>query len=378
MSLRRVMLMAQKEAWHVLRDMRTLYLALGIPFIMLLLFGYALSMDVDNVKVVVIDQDRTTASRNLIGAFAHSDSFVIAAYADDANDLDSLFKRRKVAAAILVERGFEKTLERGEEAHIQLIADGTNANDASIAIGFAAALGQNLTMELAQETLGRMGGSFSGEAPVIVKARNWFNQNLKSQWYLVPGLIAVILAMITTILMALTVAKEWELGTMEQLLVTPVRRSEIVLGKLIPYYVIGVGQLVLVASAGVLLFDVPLKGSGLTLFVAASLFLLCGLGQGLLISVITKNQQVAMQISILSSMLPVMLLSGFLSPIASMPHIVQKITYLIPARYFLVITRGVFLKGVTFDVIWLETLALLVFAIVFGIASVKRFKTRLD
>lgn len=364
----------------MLRDMRTVYLALGIPLVMLILFGYALTLDVESVDLIVVDQDRSVESRALIERFHASGAFQITARRDDTASLERDFFAKRARAALVVPRGYGKALARGEEVAVQVIADGTNANDASIALGFASAIGQNATVDVLGDKLADLGiaSAKTPRSPVEVKVRNWFNPTLEFQWYLVPGLIAVILSIIATILMALTVSREWERGTMEQLLVTPVRRSEIVLGKVIPYFVIGIGQLVIVSGAGVILFDVPLEGNVGMLLGASCLFLLTCLAQGLLISVITRNQQVSMQLAILTSMLPSILLSGFMSPIASMPKLVQDITHIVPARYFLVVTRGIFLKGVDFGAIAFEIGALCAFALVLIVASVRRFKTRLD
>jgi len=380
MSGWRILIMAHKELLHIVRDMRTVYMALGVPLVLLLLFGYALTMDVENVRLVVVDQDRTRASRDLTGAFDHAATFVITERTSDPREILEIFHRGEARAALVIPRGYGRALDRGEEAAVQLVADGTNANDASIALGFGAAVGQAMSLRLTNDALARLGLAKADaiRPPLEVKTRNWFNQDLKSQWYMVPGLIAVILAMITTILTALTVAREWERGTMEQLLVTPVRRIEIVLGKLIPYYVIGLGQLVLIATAGILLFGVPLRGSIPLLVATSSLFIVAGLGQGLLISVLTRNQQVAMQISMISSMLPSLLLSGFMSPIASMPRIIQWLTYAIPSRYFLVITRGIFLKGTPIGAIAIETAAVAAFGVILIALSVAKFRTRVE
>jgi ABC-2 type transport system permease protein len=229
----------------------------------------------------------------------------------------------------------------------------------------------------ALESLG-VAAARAPRAAVDVRARNWFNATLRSQWYMVPGLIAVIMAMMSALLMSLTVAREWERGTMEQLLVTPVRPAEIVIGKLLPYFAIGLLQLTLITATGAALFDVPLRGSLLSLFAVSAVFLFGALGQGLLVSIVARQQQLAMQIALLTSMLPALLLSGFMSPIASMPDVVQQITRIVPARYFLVALRGLFLKGSTLCSLWPEVAALAVFAAVVLAACAARFKPRID
>lgn len=364
---RRILLIAKKEFRHILRDMRTLYLALGIPLVLLILFGYALTTDVEDIDLMVIDQDKSEASRELVASMENSGAFQVVARPDGAKEVTGNFMASRARAALVIERGYQRKLERNESAQVQLLVDGTNANDASIAIGYAGAVTNAQSMKMAKMRM-----------PLSVKSRNWFNQALRSQWYLVPGLIAVILAMINTMLMALTVAREWERGTMEQLLVTPMQPGELIIGKLLPYLCIGIGQLVLVSGAGVLLFQVPLVGNIGLLFGISIMFLLAGLSQGLLISIITRNQQLAMMFSMLSSMLPALLLSGFMSPIASMPVFIQGLTHIIPSRYFLVVTRGIFLKGLTFEAIMFETLAICAFAVGLTAIAAKKFKGRIE
>ena len=381
--LRRILLLAHKETWHILRDFRTLYMAFGVPLVLLLLFGYALTMDIDDIPLVVIDCDHSPAARELVGAFERTGYFSIVSderRTDDSDEILGTFRTNRAKAALVIPAGFARHLDRGETAQAQLIVDGTDANVAAIAMGYAAAVSQSRSVKLAAATMDAQGVTAAApmQLPIVVKSRNWFNPDLKSQWYLVPGLVAIIMAMMAAILMSLTVAREWERGTMEQLLVTPVRPVEILLGKLIPYFVIGLGQLTLVITAGVLLFDVPVAGSLPLLYLLSSLFLCGALAQGMLISVMTRQQQLAMQLSLITSMLPALLLSGFMSPIASMPKVIQLITYLIPARYFLVVARGIFLKGLGLGTLWPEALALLLFAAVMLTLGVRRFKTRLD
>jgi ABC-2 type transport system permease protein len=378
--IRRIALIAVKETRHILRDFRTVYMALGIPLLLLLLFGYALSMDIDEIPTLVVDGDRTHASRDLVSSFARTGFFAIVGRMDDAAAAEGAFRRGEAKVVIVVPAGLARALARGETARVQILADGTDANTAAIAVGYGAALAQRRTMDLAVDALSRLGAS-AARAPRVaidVRARNWFNPTLESRWYMVPGLIAVIMAMMSALLMSLTVAREWERGTMEQLLVTPVRPAEIVIGKLVPYFAIGLLQLALITAAGAALFGVPLRGSVPSLFAISAVFLVGALGQGLLVSIATRQQQLAMQVALLTSMLPSLLLSGFMSPIASMPAVVQQITRIVPARYFLVVLRGLFLKGSTLGAMWPEVAALAVFAAVMLGACAARFKTRID
>lgn len=378
--MRRLLLIAHKETRHVVRDVRTIYMALGIPLVMLLLFGYALTMDVTDVPLMVVDGDHSAASRDLVAAFEHSTLFTIVDRPGDAGAILPAFRRNEAKAALVIAAGFGKAIDRNEVATAQLVLDGTDANVASIAMGYAAAIAQSKTVGLVSQALARQGVSLgsSQRPPVDVRVRNWFNSALRSQWYMVPGLVAVIMAMMSAFLMALTVAREWERGTMEQLLVTPVHPVEVVAGKLLPYYVIGLLQVTLIAAAGAALFDVPVRGSVLLLDGLSSLFLVGALGQGLLISIVTRQQQLATQLAMMSSMLPALLLSGFMSPIASMPTVVRWVTFVVPARYFLVVLRGIFLKGIGIEALWPQAAALLTFAAIMVLASTGRFKPRID
>lgn len=374
--LRRILLIAQKETWHILRDSRTLFLALGIPLVFLLLFGYALTSDIEHIPLVLIDHDHSPLARQLSGAFERTGTFTVVAYQDDERGLNDLFHRNAAKVALIIPRGFERAASRGEKAQAQVIVDGTNANEATIAMGYAQAIGQSLSLDLSLESLERAGIPLRDTAtPLRLASRNWFNATLKSQWYLVPGLVAVIMSMMTSILMALTVAREWESGTMEQLLATPVRRVEIVFGKIIPYFVIGFLQLIMIAAAGILLFDVPLRGSIGLLCLTSAIFMIGGLAWGLLISIVTRQQQLAMQIALLTTILPSVMLSGFMTPIANMPKSLQVITAVFPARYFLVILRALFLKDLPFSAIWPETAVLLLFATVVLALCALRFRS---
>ncbi len=373
----RILQLAWKETRHIVRDFRTLWMALGIPLVLLLLFGYALTMDVEDIALIVVDSDHTPLSRELSGAFERSGYFTVVERPDNEKTVLQRFRRYEAKAALIIPHGFERDAERGNTARAQLIVDGADANVADITIGYAQAIEQMLSFRMIVNTLernGLSGGGMKG-APFSIKSRNWFNPSLNSQWFMVPGLIALIMSMMTSILMALTVAKEWENGTMEQLLVTPVNGMEIAIGKIIPYFVIGLGQLLLIAVSGILLFKVPLRGNIGALLLISVVFLLGGLAWGLLISIITRQQQLAMQMAILTSMLPSLILSGFMTPIASMPSIVQAITYIFPARYYLVALRGLFLKDLPLSALQPELTALLIYLVVILLLCSLRFKT---
>jgi ABC-2 type transport system permease protein len=368
----RVGALARKEVIHILRDVRVIYLALGLPVVMLILFGFAVSFDLDRLPVAVVDQDRTPASRRLIEALTSSDSFAVAVRLEDPREVESYFRRGQLKVGLVIPREFGRKLQRGEVAEAQLLLDGADGATTSIAMGYAAGVSQAESRRLLEKT------GLVGDLGLRDRVRLRFNPGMKSARFIVPGLIAAILAIMAVLLTALTVAREWERGSMEQLFATPVRRIEVVVGKLLPYVVIGMVQVLLVVSMGALVFSVGVAGSLGMLFGAALLFLLGMLGQGLLISVATRNQQVATQIGILSSMLPTLLLSGFLTPVENMPLFLRAIAAVLPARYFIQVLRGVMLKGNGFPELWPELLAMLAFAAAMVALSTARFKRRLD
>ena len=368
----RVRALAQKEIIHIVRDVRVIYLALGLPVVLLALFGYAVSFDLDRLPIAVIDQDRTAASRSLIESMTTSDAFRIAVELKSPSAVGAYFRRGEFKAAVVVPAGFGRSLARGERAAWQMLLDGADGTTTRIALGYAAGISQAETLRLLQES-GR-----GLEPPLSARTRVRFNPSMRSARFIVPGLIAVILSIMAVLLTALTVAREWERGSMEQLFATPVRRLEVILGKLLPYVAIGMVQVLLVVTVGAWLFGVPVVGSLWLLFGAAALFLLGMLGQGLLISVVTRNQQVATLIGVVSSMLPTLLLSGFLFPIENMPRLLQLISLAIPGRYFIVALRGILLKGNGAAVLWPQLFALSLFAAAMIALCTARFKRRLD
>lgn len=368
----RVWALARKELIHIVRDVQVIYMALGLPVVLLALFGYAVSFDLERLPIAVVDQDRSPASRRLIQAMTASDSFKIAAYLDDSTEVEPLFRRNTLKAALIIPHDFGRQLSRGEPAEAQMLLDGADGVTTSIAMGYAAGISQAETRRLLAET------GLSLQPPISDRVRVRFNPGMRSAHFIVPGLIAIILSIMAVLLTALTVAREWERGSMEQLFATPVRRIEVILGKLLPYLAIGMVQVLLVITVGMWLFGVPVVGSLWLLFGAAALFLAGMLSQGLLISVVTKNQQVATQIGMVSSMLPTILLSGFLFPVENMPYPLQLISMAIPGRYFIVVLRGIMLKGNGVAVLWPQLAAMAVFALVMIGLSTARFKRRLD
>ena len=369
-SLVRIGAMAGKETLHIRRDPRTLYLALGMPVVMLFLFGYGVSFDLDHIPVGVADRDRTAASRALVdGVTAARELVKVADVAPE--DAPALFRAGKALAVLVVPQGYEKDVMEGKRTRVQLLVDGADAVSANQVLAKVDALVRAETRRLA-------GPGLADRAPPLqVKVWTRYNPAGRSALFMVPGLAVYLLAISAVLLTALTIAGEWERGSMEQLFASPVGRLEIVLGKLLPYLVLGMLELQLVLAFGTLAFDLPVRGSAVLLFVFGFFFLAGMLGQGLLISVVTKNQLVATQAGALSALLPSLLLSGMVFPIENMPLPLQLLSRVIPARYLVHALRGLLLKGNGLDVLWPDLVAQIVFAVLVLAVATRRFERRL-
>ena len=368
-SLRRTRAMARKEFLHIFRDPRSLLMALAIPAIMLLLFGYALSLDVDRVPTMVYDVDQSVQSRELIASLRGSRFFEVVDVVTSYEPVDDAIDSGKCLLAFVIPTDYSRHVLRGEPAEIQVLVDGSDSNTASLAIGYAQGVVATQSFQL-QAKYADAHGAGPLKVPVQIDSRVWYNSELKSKNFIVPGLIAVILQIIAALLTSLTIAREWELGNMELLLSTPIRPTEIILGKMAAFFTIGVADAGLAVFLGHFAFGVPLRGNLLELAVAVFLFLFGALCWGLLISAIARNQLLAYQMGLLSSFLPSFLLSGFIYSIENMPVVVQVVTHIVPARYFIVILKGIFLKGIGYSILWPQLLFLLLYAaVVFVVAS---------
>ena len=367
----RTLAMAHKEIMHILRDRQFLLFALGLPVLLLLIFGYAISFDVENISLVVVDQDKSSQSRKLIDRFTSSSVFTIVARRQNPDKVESLLRSGAAKTVLIIPHGFARKLKRGDKAQAQLLLDGSDNTSASVALSYANAVSLASSRDNLLEALGRF------DIPIETRERILFNPELRSSTFLVPGLMVLILVMIAVVLTALTVAREYERGSMEQLFSTPVGRLEIILGKLAPYYLIGLVQVLLVVTLGVMLFNVPLRGSLLLLFGVSSLFMLAMLMQGLLVSVITRNQMLASMGAMVTTFMPALLLSGFIFPIENMPRFLQIVSMVVPARYFVSALRGIMLRGNGLGDIWSEVLALAAFFVVLLILAAARFRRRL-
>lgn len=366
------MAVARKELLQLRRDPRSLALAFVLPLLLLVLFGYAITWDVRDIETAVLDQDRSARSRELLDAFSASGYFEIERHLAGPEEIRPLLDRGAVQLVLVIPPGLaeEWAEERDPDggADLQAILDGSDANTATIALGYARGVVASLA--------GGPGGRPA--APLEVASRVWYNEELESRNMIVPGLVAVIMMIIAAMLTSLTIAREWERGTMEQLAATPVTRLEVVLGKLLPY--LGIGLLDVVASSllGVYLFGVPFRGSLALLMVLSFFFLLGSLGLGMFISARTRSQLLATQVAMIATFLPAFLLSGFMFAISVMPAALRAVTYLVPARYFLVVTRGIFLKGVGVEVLRVQGLLMVAYAAVGLAMAVASFRKELE
>jgi ABC-2 type transport system permease protein len=369
-SLRRVAAMSGKEVIHIQRDPRTLALALVMPVVMLFLFGYGVSTDIDHIPLLFADQDQSEASRALARAFDGSGEFTVVGQ-PAPEGVEALFRRGAAVAALLVPRGYQEDLLLGRTAQVQLMLDGADPVIGNQVLAKADGIARAESQRLAGAAFARL------EPPLQVKVWTRYNPEGRSALFMVPGIAAFLMAISAVMLTALAIAGEWERGSMEQLFASPVGRLEIVLGKLLPYLVLGLLELLLVVAVGALVFEVPIRGNPLTILLFGLVFLLGMLGQGLFISVVAKSQMVATQAGALSAMLPSLLLSGMIFPIENMPLPLQLLSRLIPARYLVRGLRGLLLKGNGLDVLWPDLLAMALFAVlVLGLATA-RFKRRL-
>ena len=369
MSLRRTRAVLRKEFLHIVRDVRSLIMALAVPLVLLLLFGYALSLDVDRVPTLIYDADRTAASRELIQRFAGSRYFAIQGYVDNYRAIERAIDDNRILLGVAIPNDYAENLEGGRPAEVQLLLDGSDSNTASIALAYADSVVHTHALEL--RGLGR-----KLEAPIEARLRVWYNPALESKNYIVPGLIAVILAIIAALLTSLTIAREWEMGTMEQVLSTPLRPTELVLGKMLAYAVVGVVDTATAVAVGVLIFDVPFRGSLPLLALSACVFICGALFWGIFISAMARSQLLAFQAGLLSTFLPAFLLSGFVYAIENMPPVVQLITRIFPTRYFITMLKGIFLKGVGLEVLWVELGFLLVYGAIVYFAATQKLRQK--
>ena len=375
MKPRRALAMARKEFLHIVRDPRSLAMALAMPFIMLLLFGYALTLDVDRIATLVYDADQTPQSRELIQRLEGSRYFEILGYVDNYEIIESSVDSSEVLLGLVIPNDFAQDLLSGQEANVQALLDGSDSNTANIALGYVNSVLQTHTVAVRADAQSRRLGR-TIQPVAEPRIRVWYNHTLESKNFIVPGLVAVILMIIAALLTSLTIAREWEMGTMEQVLSTPLRPAEIVLGKMLAYFGVGVTDSLVAIVAAVFIFDVPLRGDLLLLGFTCCIFLVGALFWGLMISATMRSQLLAYQASMISSFLPAFLLSGFVYAIENMPRPVQVVSYIVPARYFIRILKGIFLKGVGADILAVEIAFLLAYAAVVFVVATRKMRQK--
>ena len=374
MSYRRTKAILIKELHHITRDSRSLALALAMPVMMLLLYGYALSLDVDHIQTLIYDQDGTETSRRLARQFEGSRYFDIIGFVNDYSAIERGIDSNRILLGITIPRDFGKNVAAGRGATVQILVDGSDSNTAAIAMGYAENVVRSYSAETAVDMQNRRGRHMG--APVDARLRVWYNSSLESKNYVVPGLIAVILMIIAGQLTSLTVAREWEMGTMEQILSTPLRPAEMVLGKMLAYFLVGLTDSAIALIVGVTIFQVPFRGSIMVLAVSTCVFLCGALFWGIFISAGARTQVAAYQLGMLTSFLPGFLLSGFVFAIDTMPKFIQAISVIVPARYFVTIVKAVFLKGIGLGLLWNQLAYLVLYAGIVFWLSVRKMNQK--
>lgn len=377
MKLRRLAAVARKETLHLLRDWRSLTLALAIPLLLILLYGYALTLDLRNVPTVAWDQSHSPESRDLLSLFASSPYFTIKAYRDNYPGLQEDLDRGRAMVAIVIPSDFAAKVRAGKPVQIQILGDGSDANTSRLAMNYAANIGAIYAHTVAAEQM-LLKGRGELKQPVELAARAWYNPGLRSQNVLIPGIIALVMIVVAALLTSTTIAKEWETGTMEQLISTPLRGPELIFGKIVPYFCIGMIDVALAVLMGKWIFAVQIVGNSALLFAMSALFLTGALFFGLMLSIKLKSQVLANQLAIIAGFLPTLLLSGFVFAIENMPIPLQFVTYIVPARYFIAILRGIYLKGIGLEILWLNALFLAIYALIIVVVANRKFSFKLE
>ncbi len=367
-----------KEFIQVLRDKRARILLIGPPIIQMIIFGYAATLEIRHVPTAILDYDNSQVSRELISRFEASRYFDVRERLADRRQIQEAIDRGDVTIAIQINAGFAQNMRKGQTAHVQVIVDSANSNTALVGLGYVNEITGKFAADYQQESLRRTSPFAVARMPkIVLDKRPWYNTDMSSQWFFVPGVIGNLLLVIVMTLTAFAIVREREIGTLEQIMVTPIRRAEFILGKTIPFFLIGLFDAVLISVVGVLKFNVPLQGSIAVLALGTVLFLLCVLGIALFISTVSITQQQAMVTSFFFIM-PAVVFSGFGSPISSMPEFLQYLTYVNPMRYFQTVLRSIYLKGVGLEVLWPEMAAMAIIGIVMLTVSVLRFQKSLE
>ena len=379
MSARRLLAIARKEVIQIRRDPRSLLIALLMPMMQMMLLGYGINLDAKHIAVYAYDQEGSQDSQALLKHFQASRYFDLIATVNNYRDLTRAIDSDRCKLGIVIPFNFSKTLRDAGSATVQVIVDGTDDNDAMLATEYARAIIAGYSGEVQLAWMDRNGLELASTAqPISVEARTWFNEELESRNFIIPGIIALVLAMVGALLTSLTIAREWERGTMEQLISTPVTAREVMLGKLAPYFVIGMADAALCLVLGVFWFGVPFRGTVVALFMVTALFLIVVLGIGFMISVAVRSQLGAGMIALLVTLLPTSMLSGYAFPIDQMPRAIQALTYAVYSRYYVTILKSMFLKGVGVKALAAPIVAMSIYALGIGYLSMRAFHKTLD
>jgi ABC-2 type transport system permease protein len=365
-----------KEFQQFKRDPKMFGIILVAPVVQLIFLGYAANLDVENVKAVVFDQNRTSTSREFVKRFTSSGYFEIVEYVQSYNSLEENLNNGEAILALVISQDFEENIARRETALLQAIFEGSDGNQASIAAGYVQSIVSKYSKEIITEFMNTSGRKISPAGNLSAEVRVWYNPTMKTRNYMVPGIVGLLVSLVTLVLTSLAIVKEKEIGTMEQLIVTPIRPYQLIAGKLVPFTILGLVSVIIVLLAMRIIFEIPVKGSETFLLFSAFLYILSTLGLGLFISTISRTQQQAMMIAIFAVMMPMIFLSGFAFPIENMPEIIQIISNIIPLKYFNTIIRGVILKGLGFTDLWFEAMILLIMGVFILTLSSLRFKKR--
>ena len=376
MSFTRFLAVARKEIVQVLRDSRSLIIVLVMPVILVLLFGYGVNLDLKHLPIYVYDRDGSQQSQDLLKRFQASDYFAIVRVVNNYGDLTRAIDDGHAKMGVVIPWDFSQRLRDGRPTSVQAIIDGTDDNTANVLIGYSQAVVQGYSSDVQLDWL-RDRGQIAQPTPLSVQTRTWYNEDLESSAFIVPGVLALVMSVIGAFLTSLTIAREWERGTMEQLISTPVTPLEIMFGKLVPYFAIGMLDVIVCALIALYWFHVPFRGSFLTLLLSSAMFMIVVLSMGFFISVIAKNQLAASQLALLATFLPAFLLSGFLYAIEQMPAVLQWITFILPARYYVSVLKKIFLKGSPTALLYADLIPLAIFTLVLALLATHSFQKRL-
>jgi len=360
----------KKEFYHIFRDKRSLFILFGMPVAQIMLFGFAITNEINNVNIAILDKSEDVTTKEIINKISSSTYFTIEQFIINEAEIETIFKKGKIKAVLIFEKDFSKNLIKENNASVQIITDATDPNTASTISNYANSMLQKYQQEVNK----------SIEIPyqIIPKSRMIFNQELKSVFMFVPGVMTIILMLVSAMMTSISITREKELGTMEILLVSPLKPFQVIIGKVVPYIFLSIINAIVIVLLSIFIFEMPVQGSLLLLGVESVIFIVNALSLGILISTISATQQTAMMVSLMGLMLPVILLSGFIFPINSMPEILQVISNVIPATWYIIILKGIMLKGVGLAIIWKETLILVAMTLFFIALSIKKYKIRLE